>query len=241
VARPVDVDEHSRGPVTHHSESYETPAWVSDPKGVPPNLVSKGESFRVKNTSGEREIIVVHPGLSRTVYVFSLSTGQLVYQQEIPAPVPEPARLKQVSSRIGSQVVHAASRSLAAQSEDTAAWCFHVLESVPSVVLSSRNQRDPSTLGVEVYVNIGNASVQQLDEIRPGDVCVCEDATFHSTKALQRHHKTYKRDFFIVSEWDGSKRKLHFVDSKKEAIRLNDLRMGVVKVFRPIDDAYLNK
>lgn len=119
--------------------------------------------------------------------------------------------------------------------QPTQDWVRHVVESVPGTVLVG------GTFGAEIYTNIGNASVKQLEEIRPGDICICEDATFQGSKSpLQKYHKTYTNNAFVIGDWDGSKRKIHVVDAKKDSLKLNDLRKGVVRVFRVLDTQYVN-
>lgn len=98
--------------------------------------------------------------------------------------------------------------------------------------------------GPIVYKNLANASVQQFDEIRPGDI-----VTFRSAKFQGKHggvmHQKYQMEagnpdhVGVVVEWDGTKKKLRAIeqgrDSKKakvESFRLGDLRSGEVKVHR---------
>ena len=97
--------------------------------------------------------------------------------------------------------------------------------------------------GALVYANLANASVQQFDEIRPGDV-----VTFRNAKFQGKHgpmHQKYsmevgKQDHVgLVVDWDGTKKKVRAWeqgrDSKKvkmESFKLGDLRSGEVKVWR---------
>jgi hypothetical protein len=120
--------------------------------------------------------------------------------------------------------------------------------------------------GALVYANLGNATVQQFDEIRPGDV-----VSFRNTKFSGKHgnlHTKYSVDLAahvgIVVEWDGTKRKLRIAEqgkdgsgelgevskpskekSKKkgkvevESYRLGDLRSGEVRVWRVVSRGYV--
>jgi hypothetical protein len=97
--------------------------------------------------------------------------------------------------------------------------------------------------GAVVYGNIANASTQQNDEIRPGDII-----TLRNTKFQGKHgpvHTKYsievgKPDHVgVVAEWDGTKKKVRVWEqgreSKKvklESFKLDDLRSGEVKIWR---------
>lgn len=97
--------------------------------------------------------------------------------------------------------------------------------------------------GAIVYSNLANASTQQNDEIRPGDII-----TLRNTKFQGKHgpmHAKYsvevgKPDHVgVVAEWDGTKRKVRAWEqgreSKKvklESFKLDDLRSGEVKIWR---------
>jgi hypothetical protein len=121
------------------------------------------------------------------------------------------------------------------------------------------------SFGALVYANLGNATVQQFDEIRPGDV-----VSFRNTKFSGKHgnlHTKYSVELTahvgIVVEWDGTKRKLRVAEqgkdghgdvaegskskekSKKkgkvevESYRLGDLRSGEVRVWRVVSRGYV--
>ena len=143
-------------------------------------------------------------------------------------------KLKAVSSRLGPRII-ALAHEYSSTVQPTQEWVRSVLSRVPTAVL------DAESFGAEIYINTGNASVKQAEEIRPGDVVVCEDATFQGSKSpLQKYHKTYTNNAFIVDDWDGTKRKLRLIDHKKENLKLNDLRKGIIRVYRVLDLEYFN-
>ncbi|KAL9001489.1 MAG: hypothetical protein Q9169_000064 [Polycauliona sp. 2 TL-2023] len=97
--------------------------------------------------------------------------------------------------------------------------------------------------GSLVYANLANASVQQFDEIRAGDI-----VTFRNTK-FQGHrgpmHSKYSGEIgkpdhvAVVVDWDGTKKKVRAWEqgreSKKvklESFKLGDMKSGEVKVWR---------
>ncbi|KAH9825978.1 myosin tail region-interacting protein MTI1-like, partial [Teratosphaeria destructans] len=99
--------------------------------------------------------------------------------------------------------------------------------------------------GALVYANLANASTQQFDEIRPGDIITVRNAKFEG------HHgslKTkYKTDYGVshvgvVEEWDGTRRSVRAWEQgrekkggvRSEKFRLGDLRSGEVRVWRVV-------
>lgn len=97
--------------------------------------------------------------------------------------------------------------------------------------------------GALVYANLANASVQQHDEIRPGDIISLRNARFEGKHGAM--HAKYKMDVGkpdhvgVVVEWDGTKKKIRVFEqgreSKKvkvESFRMGDLRSGEVRVWR---------
>jgi len=100
--------------------------------------------------------------------------------------------------------------------------------------------------GAPVYANLANASVQQYDEIRPGDIVSFRNAKFQGKHGGMMHQKytteAGKPDHVgIVIEWDGTKKKIRAIEqgreskkAKVESFRLGDLRSGEVRVWRVV-------
>jgi hypothetical protein len=98
--------------------------------------------------------------------------------------------------------------------------------------------------GALVYANLANASVQQYDEIRAGDIVTFRNAKFQGKHGGVVHQKYQmevgKPDHVgVVIEWDGTKKKIRAAEqgreSKKckvESFRLGDLSSGEVRVWR---------
>lgn len=180
------------------------------------------------DTAEGRKAVIVHSETEWEVIVYSLQTGEELSRQSHSAP-PDAAQLKALAGRVGKPILEAAHRTNASGALDTVQSCVH---SVPHLLLP------PLQLGVGIYTNFGNSSVSQTDEIRPGDVCVCEDAQFQGGKSFQKYQRTLSRAFFVIDEWDGTKQKLRLAGTRKESLRLRDLRHGVVKVYRVTDVSY---
>jgi hypothetical protein len=100
--------------------------------------------------------------------------------------------------------------------------------------------------GAPVYANLANASIQQYDEIRPGDIVSFRNARFSGKHGGMMHQKytteAGKPDHVgIVVEWDGTKKKIRAIEqgreskkAKVESFRLGDLRSGEVRVWRVV-------
>ncbi|KZF25532.1 hypothetical protein L228DRAFT_265999 [Xylona heveae TC161] len=97
--------------------------------------------------------------------------------------------------------------------------------------------------GAVVYANLANASVQQFDEIRPGDIVTFRNARFQGHKGTM--HQKYNAEVGkpehvgVVVDWDGTKKKVRAWEQgrenkkvKMESFRVADLRSGEVKVWR---------
>ncbi|KAM0187972.1 hypothetical protein ACHAPA_002622 [Fusarium lateritium] len=97
--------------------------------------------------------------------------------------------------------------------------------------------------GALVYSNMANASTQQNDVIRPGDIITIRNAKFqgkHGPMHAKYSAEVGKPDHVaVVFEWDGTKKKVRAWEqgreSKKvkvESFKLDDLRSGEVKIWR---------
>ncbi|KAN0086475.1 hypothetical protein V8E54_000163 [Elaphomyces granulatus] len=62
-----------------------------------------------------------------------------------------------------------------------------------------------------VYANLANASVQQHDEIRAGDIVSFRNARFqgHRGTMHQKYPVEVGKPYGIVVDWDGTKKKIH--------------------------------
>lgn len=104
--------------------------------------------------------------------------------------------------------------------------------------------------GALVYANLANASVQQHDEIRAGDIVTFRNARFQGHRGTM--HQKYSSEVGkpdhvgVVVDWDGTKKKIRAWDqgreSKKvkvESFKLGDLRSGECRVWRVMPRAWV--
>ena len=171
-------------------------------------------------------------------------------QQHHEAP---PARLRQdqlenAHSKLGAHIAEAAHSKHNAISGDgsPSGFVLELIRSFPDALppVGSR------AYGALVYANLANATVQQNDEIRAGDI-----VSFRNVK-VQGHRGPMKQKYNmevgkpdhvgIVVDWDGTKKKIRAWEqgreSKKvkiESFKLGDLRSGEVKVWRVMPKSWV--
>jgi len=109
--------------------------------------------------------------------------------------------------------------------------------------------------GSLVYANLANASVQQFDEIRPGDIITLRNAKMQGKHGTM--HQKYSMDVgmtaqggsghvAIVADWDGTKKKVRAWEQGREkskirleSFRLGDLKSGEVRVWRIVSRSWV--
>lgn len=104
--------------------------------------------------------------------------------------------------------------------------------------------------GALVYSNMANASTQQHDAIRPGDIITIRNAKFqgkHGPMHAKYSAEVGKPDHVgIVAEWDGTKKKVRAWEQgrdgkkvKQESYKLDDLRSGEVRIWRVVSRGWV--
>lgn len=228
-----------------------------------------------------RDIYVLFPDYSQTIVTveFNRDNGYVSFQQRVEAPPPflRQDQLEAVYGDYGLRIAEV-SQQMAGQSMAPGTFVPSVLNKVGSGLLPPVGNR---SYGAVLYQNLANASERHYDEIRRGDIVVFRGARFQGHKGSL--HTKYTSEagtggagsspagpgsgsgadgkagggvhVGIVSEWDGSKRKIKVFEQpensstssssssggkiKSESYRLNDLKSGEVKVFRVIGRNYV--
>ncbi|KAL2204841.1 hypothetical protein CC79DRAFT_921251 [Sarocladium strictum] len=104
--------------------------------------------------------------------------------------------------------------------------------------------------GALVYSNMANASTQQHDVIRAGDIISIRNAKFqgkHGPMHAKYSVEVGKPDHVaVVAEWDGTKKKVRAWEQgreskkvKQESFKLDDLRSGEVKIWRVMPRSWI--
>lgn len=246
--------------------------WWASPDVLPPDLQNRSDilSEMEESTSSKRggkstvskDVYVLYYDYSQTVLTATYSSADpsdASIEQRHEAP---PARLRQDQlesawQSYGTRIAERASALSSGKKEITPIGdgTPHALAAeLISGLIGALPPVGSRSYGAQVYANIGNASVQQHDEIRPGDMI-----TFRNAKLQGKHgglHQRYTQDVggtsatgvqghvAVVLEWDGTKKKVRAVEQSRddkgrvkvrtESYRLGDLKSGEVKVWRVV-------
>ncbi|KAK9389829.1 hypothetical protein V1515DRAFT_549535 [Lipomyces mesembrius] len=241
----------------------EKSGWWSAPESVPPSLLSRTRdlSFEVDERLHSRRGRGI---ITRVIYVLYYDYSQTVitvqFERENPsrvkfeqrhAPPPPPLRrdqLEDVYARFGVKIKDLAVESLGKNVGDGSP--FGYVRAVVSRLPDALQSAGTRSHGAIVYSNLANASVTQVDEIKPGDIISFRNGKFQGHKGGL--HQKYSLEVgkpdhcAIVQEWDGTKRKIKVLEQPKEkgrvraeSYRLGDLKSGEVMVFRVVGRDYV--
>jgi len=245
IAREVDLGRASR--------------WWTQENTLPPVFQNKPDiSFEIEEsqmrqrggkTTVSKDAYVLFHDYSQTVISARFdpkSPDDVTLDQRHESP-PHPLRQDQLEEywqKFGSKIAESAnSKQNTTVGDGTPiALITDVLASLPAALhpISTRSY------GAPVYANLANASIQQFDEIRPGDIVSFRNAKFvgkHGGVMHQKYHlDAGKPDHVgVVVEWDGTKKKIRALEqgregkkAKVESFRLGDLRSGEVRVWRVV-------
>ncbi|KAK9349453.1 hypothetical protein V1522DRAFT_374532 [Lipomyces starkeyi] len=237
--------------------------WWSAPESVPPSLLSRTRdlSFEVDERLHSRRGRGI---VTRVIYVlyydYSQSVITVQFERENPSrvkfeqrhePPPPPLRrdqLEDVYARFGAKIKNLAVESLGKNVGDGSP--FGYVRAVVSRLPDALQSAGTRSHGAIVYSNLANASVTQVDEIKPGDIISFRNGKFQGHKGGL--HQKYSLEVgkpdhcAIVQEWDGTKRKIKVLEQPKEkgrvraeSYRLGDLKSGEVMVFRVVGRDYV--
>ncbi|KAF1960822.1 hypothetical protein CC80DRAFT_489069 [Byssothecium circinans] len=225
--------------------------WWTQPNMLPPSLQGRTDVLTELHESRSGETVekliqVLYMDYSQTIIsarfeANNVSNVELEQQQE-----PPPMRLRQdqleaAHEQFGARIAKDAESKQNTSVRDGSPMGF--INQLLSPYKDALKPVSTRSFGALVYANLANASVQQYDEIRPGDIVTFRNTQFKGTHG--RMHQKYsfelgKPDFVaVVVEWDGSKKKVRVWEQGKEkpkvkevSYKLEDLRRGEVKVWR---------
>lgn len=230
--------------------------WWARPETPPPVLQNRRDLiFETEETSTTRR--GGKQTVTKMIYVLFMDYSQTVVTAQFEAknPVnasleqrhePPPQNLRQdqlenAHTRFGSRIAEAANAKKETVVGDGSphALVLDLLSALPEALLPVGVR----AYGANVYANLANASVKQLDEIRPGDIVTFRNARFQGHRGPM--HSKYSVDVGkpdhvgVVIDWDGTKKKVRAWEQgreskkvKAESFKFGDLRSGEVKVWR---------
>jgi hypothetical protein len=229
--------------------------WWLQRKMPPPVFQSRSdiafeiEEQPVKHQSGTatiKHVYALFMDYSQTVITAQFdpkdpSKVELEQRHEPPPARLRPDQLENAQSKFNSRISEMTSSKLNTVVGDGTPFALiaDLLSALPEALPSVGTR----AYGSLVYANLANASVQQHDEIRPGDII-----SFRNAK-MQGHRGPMKAKYNIeigkpdhvavVVDWDGTKKKVRAWEQgresrkvKMESFKLGDLRSGEVKVWR---------
>jgi len=162
-----------------------------------------------------------------------------------PPQTPRKDQLENAAEAYGAKIARSAQSAFGSTVGDGSAQAFLLelirLQSSALLPVGTR------AYGALVYANLANASTQQFDEIRPGDIVTFRNAKFAGHKGGL--HAKYSMDVGkpehagVVIDWDGTKKKIRAWEQgreekgkrakvREESYRVGDLKSGEVRVWR---------
>ncbi|OCT51052.1 SH3 domain protein [Cladophialophora carrionii] len=235
--------------------------WWTQDNLLPPSLQGRPDILyemeanssikRGGRTTISKDVYVLYMDYSQTTINASYESADpmhvtLEQNHERPPPAPRRDQLEAASEQYGKQMARVASGLAGTTVADGSARAF-VLELLKphTTALLPVGTR---AYGALVYANLGNASTQQFDEIRPGDIVTFRNAKFSGHKGSL--HQKYSLDVgkpehvAVVIDWDGTKKKIRAWEQgrdlekgkrpkvREESFKVGDLKSGEVMVWR---------
>ncbi|KAI5366062.1 Putative myosin tail region-interacting protein Mti1 [Septoria linicola] len=251
------------GHIAQDIDLAESTTWWTTAQSLPPSLqnrqgidiLSESEESTTSKRGGRkevsREVYILYIDYSQTIISLRFDANnpadaQVEQQHRPPPPKLRQDQLEAYWQRFGrniSETVNAlghAKKDTSVGNGSPAALPAELIKGAPQALQPVGNR----AYGALVYANLANASTQQFDEIRPGDIVTLRNTRFEGTHGAMKHK--YKQEYgsmhvAIVEEWDGTRRAIRAWEQgrekqkvRSEKFRLGDLRSGEVKVWRVV-------
>ncbi|PHH83492.1 hypothetical protein CDD82_451 [Ophiocordyceps australis] len=237
--------------------------WWKQANQVPPALQGRRDicfesqestsTNQGAKTVTTREILVLYQDYSQTVLTvrfdpYDPSDVELEQRHEPPPRALRQDQMEQYYDSLGRRISEAA-----AARKDSVVGDGTPQSLVLELLRPLKEALGPvgtRAYGALVYSNLANASTQQHDVIRPGDIMTTRNAKFqgkHGAMHAKYSVEVGKPDHVgVVAEWDGTKKKVRVWEqgreSKKvklESFKLDDLRSGEVKIWRVVPRSWV--
>lgn len=263
------VDQPDGSFIAHDVDLGQSSRWWAQPNTPPPAFQNRRdilfeieESKRGGSSGVSKVVYILFQDYSKTIINAqfdgkNVDDVQLQQRHEAPPGKLRQDQLEDAHSRFGARVASMVSSKEGSVVGDGSSQAL-VLEQL-SQLRGALFPVGTRAYGALVYQNIGNATVAQYDEIRPGDIVSFRNARFQGKHGSL--HTKYSQDVGkpdhvgVVAEWDGTKKKIRAweqgkeddgegekekskgkkggkVKVKSESFRLGDLRSGEVRVWR---------
>ncbi|KAL1861952.1 assembly of actin patch protein [Paecilomyces lecythidis] len=256
--RSMDISRPSldQGHIAMDVDLGQTSLWWTAPNTLPPVFQNRKDLFyeieessftkRGGKTIISKDVYVLFMDYSQTVITVqydarSPSDASFEQRHESPPNRPRQDQLEQAHQQFGTRIsdaVNAVQNTTVADGTPHA-LVQHLLSPLKDALLPVGTR----AYGALVYSNLANASVQQNDEIRAGDIVSFRNARFQGHRGTM--HQKYNTEVGkpdhvgIVVDWDGTKKKIRAWEQgreskkvKMESFKLGDLKSGECKVWR---------
>ncbi|KAL4888969.1 hypothetical protein BDV59DRAFT_124131 [Aspergillus ambiguus] len=258
MRRSMDIGRPSvdQGFIAMDVDLAESSLWWTQPNMPPPAFQNRKdilyeveESSSTKRggkTTVTKDVYILFIDYSQTVITVNFdarnpSDASLEQRHEAPPLQPRQDQLENAHTQIGNRIATAVN---AIQNTTVDDGTSHgLVQHLVNPLSDALRPVGTRAYGALVYSNLANASVQQYDEIRAGDIVSFRNARFQGHKGTM--HQKYSAEVGkpdhvgIVVDWDGTKKKIRAWEqgreSKKvkvESFKLQDLRSGECKVWR---------
>ncbi|KAI9842800.1 MAG: hypothetical protein M1837_006903 [Sclerophora amabilis] len=244
------------GHIAMHADLGEGSQWWTQPKSLPPTFQNRKDilhEFEESKSSGpsgqpliSKEVYILFHDYSQTIVTATFDPRNIIDVNLEQRQEPPPQRLRQdqledAHIRFGQKISEeAASKQNAVVGDgNPQSLVLELLRPFADALLPVGTR----AYGAAVYANLANASVQQNDEIRPGDIISFRNAKFQGHRGTM--HQKYSAEVGkpdhvgVVVDWDGTKKKVRAWEQgreskkvKMESFKLGDLRSGEVKIWR---------
>lgn len=265
LRRSMDVSRPSvdHGFIATDVDLAEQSGWWTQPNTPPPAVQNRKDvrfemeestpSKRGGKSNVTKDVYVLFMDYSQTVITVNYdsrnpSDVSFEQRQEPPPHQPRQDQLEEAHGQIGTRIdtaVNAIQNTTVADGTPFG-LIHHLLAPLPNVLLPVGTR----AFGALVYTNLANATVQQFDEIRAGDLVSFRNARFQGHRGTM--HQKYSAEVGkpdhvgVVVDWDGTKKKIRAWEQgresrkvKMESFRLGDLRSGECKVWRVMSRSFV--
>ncbi|CAG8948552.1 unnamed protein product [Penicillium salamii] len=265
IRRSMDVSRPSvdLGYIAADADLSENTLWWTQPNTPPPAFQNRNdllfeveESASTKRggkTTVSKDIYILFLDYSQTVVTVQFDSknpadATLEQRHEPPPLQPRQDQLEQAHIQLGTRISEAVNSVQNSTVGDGTP--FGLIQYLLNPLAEALLPVGSRGYGALVYSNLANASVSQNDEIRAGDIVSFRNARFQGHRGTM--HQKYSAEVGkpdhvgIVVDWDGTKKKIRAWEQgreskkvKMESFKLNDLRSGECKVWRPMPRSWV--
>ncbi|QSL67203.1 hypothetical protein MERGE_001593 [Pneumocystis wakefieldiae] len=206
------------------------------------------------NTMVTKEIRILFHDYSEThiLVTFNRKNPENANLKQIhrPSPIkPNQNQLEIAYEKFGTQIANLASLHSGIAVGDGSPFAFiqDIISNIPDALPSTGIR----AYGALIYQNRANASTEQRDEIKAGDIISFRNAKFQGHKgSLYTKYSTSVGNpdhAAVIMEWDGTRRKIKVWEqgrgSKKviqSSFKINDLKSGEICIWRVMSKSWVN-